>query len=169
MSYENENYQPIAKAAHKLWIIHACIGALITLGIAIGVYFILYQHLWIFGLVALEAIFSIIIMPAVEYRQWRYFIGADRIEIIHGIFFTNRALIPINRIQHLKIEQGILQKRFDLATVDLFTAGGTHQIKGLQYAVADEIVRKLNHIVSEETELAKTPGTERDRSNEDEA
>ena len=166
MNYGNENYQPIAKAAQKLWIIHACISALIILGIAIGIYFLLYTHIWIFGLVALEAIVTIIIMPAIEYRQWRYFIGADRIEIIHGIFFTKRTLIPINRIQHLKIEQGILQKRFDLATVDLYTAGGTRQIKGLQYAVADGIVRKLNQIVLEENKLKEIPVTERHMSNE---
>lgn len=169
MNYDNENYQPIAKAARKLWMIHACISALVVLGIAIGIYFILYTHIWIFGLVALDAIVTIIIMPAIEYRQWRYFIGEDRIEIIHGIFFTNRTLIPINRIQHLKIEQGILQKRFDLATVDLYTAGGTHQIKGLEYTVADEIVRKLNHVVLEENELKGTTATEREMSNEPEA
>jgi membrane protein YdbS with pleckstrin-like domain len=169
MNDNNESYQPIAKAAQKLWMIHGCISASIFLGIAIGVYFILYAHVWIFGLVALEAIAAIFIMPAVEYRQWRYFIGADRIEIIHGIFFTNRTLIPINRIQHLKIEQGILQKRFDLATVDLYTAGGIHQIKGLRYAVADEIARNLNRTVLEENERKVTPAAERDMSNEGEA
>ena len=169
MIYENEKYQPIEKAARKLWIIHACISALIVLGITIGIYFILYTHLWIFGLVALDAVVTIFIMPAVEYRQWRYFIGPDRIEIIHGIFFTNRTLIPINRIQHLKIEQGVLQKRFELSTVDIYTAGGTHQIKGLKYDTADEIVRKLNRIVLEENGWKETSGTEREQSNETEA
>lgn len=169
MNYENENYQPVAKAARKLWTIHACISALFVLGIAIGIYFIVYKHIWIFGFVALDAIITIIIMPAIEYRQWRYFIGEDRIEIIHGIFFTKRTLIPINRIQHLKIEQGILQKRFDLATVDIYTAGGSHQIKALQYAAADEIVRKLNHLVVEEDARKETPIIERKVSDEVEA
>lgn len=169
MNYDNENYQPIAKAAQKLWVIHACIRSVIFLSIAIGIYFLLYTHIWIFGLVVLEAIITITIMPAIEYRQWRFFIGADRIEIIHGIFFTKRTLIPINRIQHLKIEQGILQKRFDLATVDLYTAGGIHQIKGLQYAEADEIVRKLNQVVLEENERKETQVTEKEMSNEAEA
>lgn len=169
MNYNSENYRPVAKAARKLWTIHACISALIFLGIAIGIYFILYKHIWIFAPVALEAIITIAILPAVEYRQWRYLIGEDRIEIIHGIFFTKRSLIPINRIQHLKIEQGILQKRFDLATVDIYTAGGTHQIKAVLYMEADEIVRKLNHSVVEITQVNKTPVTEGDHSNEAEA
>ena len=169
MNYENENYQRVAKDARKLWTIHACISALLVLGIAIGIYFIVYKHIWIFGLVALDAIITIIIMPAIEYRQWRYFIGEDRIEIIHGIFFTKRTLIPINRIQHLKIEQGILQKRFDLATVDIYTAGGNHQIKAVLYAEADEIVRKLNHSVVEESERKGAPVTEGEVSDEVEA
>lgn len=158
----DEKYQPVAKDARKLWTIHACISALIILGITVGIYLIIYKHIWIFGLVALEAILTIIIMPAIEYRQWRYFIGEDRIEIIHGIFFTKRTLIPINRIQHLKIEQGILQKRFDLATVEIYTAGGRHQIKAILYAKADEIVCKLNHSVVEEIEQKETLVTERD-------
>lgn len=158
----DEKYQPVAKAARKLWTIHACISALFILGITIGIYFIAYKHIWIFGFVALEAIITIIIMPAIEYRQWRYFIGEDRIEIIHGIFFTKRTLIPINRIQHLKIEQGILQKRFNLATVEIFTAGGKHQIKAVLYTKADEIVCKLNHSVVEETEQKETTVIERE-------
>ncbi len=169
MNYENENYQRVGKDARKLWTIHACISAAIVLGISIAVYVILYQHIWIFGLVVLDAIISIIIMPAIEYRQWRYFIGEDRIEIIHGIFFTKRTLIPINRIQHLKIEQGILQKRFDLATVDIYTAGGNHQIKAVLYAEADEIVRRLNHSVVQETQGKEAVVTEREVSDEVEA
>ena len=169
MHFENENYQHVAKDARKLWIIHACISSAIFLSISITVYFVLYRHIWIFGLVALYAIIAIIIMPAIEYRQWRYFIGEDRIEIIHGIFFTKRALLPINRIQHLKIEQGILQKRFDLATVDIYTAGGNHQIKAVMYAEADEIVRKLNNSVVQETERKDAPVIEREVSDEVEA
>ncbi len=169
MNFDGENYRPVAKAARKLWTIHACIGALILLAIAIGIYFIFYKHIWIFGPVALEAIITAAILPAIEYRQWRYFIGEDRIEIIHGIFFTNRTLIPINRIQHLKIEQGILQKRYDLATVDIYTAGGIHKIKAILYSEADEIVRKLNHSVVEISQDGETPVKERAHSNEAEA
>ncbi len=169
MNYENENYHPVAKAARILWTIHASISTLFILGIAIGVYFILYKHIWIFGVVALEAIIAIIIMPAIEYRQWRYFIGEDRIEIIHGIFFTKRTLIPINRIQHLKIEQGIIQKMFNLATVQIYTAGGMHQIKAVLYSEADKIVCKLNYSVVDEMERKQTPFTEKEVLDEIEA
>ena len=62
-----------------------------------------------------------------------------------------------------------MQKRFDLSTVDIYTAGGTHQIKGLRYETADEIVRKLNQIVLEENGWKETPGTESERNNETEA
>lgn len=169
MISETENYQRVAKSARKLWTIHACISTLILLGIACGVYFIVYEHLWIFGLVALEAIFAIGIKPSIEYRQWRYLIGEERIELIHGIFFTQRTLIPINRIQHLKIQQGILQKRFDLASVDIYTAGGSHQIQALRYVEADGIVRKLNHFVVEEASQKEATVMEREVSNEAEA
>ncbi len=171
MRFENENYQHVAKDARKLWTIHACIGAFVVLIITMGVYFIVYKHIWIYVLTALYAIVSIIVMPAVEYRQWRYLIAEDRIEIIHGIFFTKRVLIPINRIQHLKIRQGVLQKRFNLSTVDIYTAGGAHEIEALLYDEADGIVRKLNHLVAEEglaedVGLKEAPAKEKEDSHE---
>lgn len=149
MNYESENYQHVAKAARKLWTIHAIIGVVFVALIATGIYIWVFKHFWIFGIVLLYGVIRIWIMPAIEYRQWRYLINEDRIEIIHGIFFTKRSLIPINRIQHLKIRQGILQKRFKLSTVDIYTAGGAHQIEALLYEEADFIVRKLNHLVVE--------------------
>lgn len=152
MNYENENYQHVAKVARKLWTIHAIIGVIFVGLVTMGVYFFAYKHLWIFGLVVLYGIIRIWILPAIEYKQWRYLINEDRIEIIHGIFFTKRILIPINRIQHLKIRQGILQKYFKLSTVDIYTAGGAHQIEALLYEEADHIVRTLNHLVVEKDE-----------------
>lgn len=169
MNDDTINYQRVAPAARILWIIHGCIGTFIILGIVIAVYAIVYHHIWIFGLAALEAVYAIGVKPAVEYRQWRYYIGEDRIEMIHGIFFVNHSLIPINRLQHLKIQQGILQRRFDLATVDIYTAGGSHQIHALRYAEAEEIVRKLNHLVAGEACIKEKHGTEGEVRNEEEA
>lgn len=163
---ENENYQHVSEDARKIWAIHACIGTLFFLGVAIGVYLTVFRHIWIYGVIALYAIITIFIMPSIEYQQWLYFIGEDRIEIIHGIFFKKRALIPINRIQHLKIQQGVIQKKFKLASVDIYTAGGNHQIKALVYEEADEIVRKLNHLVIEEVESKETPVIDKEGSHE---
>lgn len=169
MNDENQNYQRVAPAARKLWIIHGCIGTIVILSIVVAVYAIAYRHIWVFVLPALEAVYAIGLKPAIEYRQWRYHIGADRIEIIHGIFFTNHSLIPVNRIQHLKIQQGILQKRFDLATVDIYTAGGSHQIQALQYSEAEKIVLRLNHLVASEEFIKEMICTEGEVRNEEDA
>lgn len=166
MAYEKENYHHVAKAARWLWTIHACISTLVFLGIFTIVYLFVYKHISIYGIVVFYAIVKIIIMPAIEYRQWLYLINEDRIEIIHGIFFTKRVLIPINRIQHLKIRQGILQKRFNLSTVDIYTASGSHQIQALLYDEADGIVRRLSNIVVEETGSKEVMTQEKEPDNE---
>ncbi len=150
MKLEDNSYNHVAKTARTLWTIHACIGTAFVLAVETGVYILIYKQIWIFGIAVLYGIVNILVMPAIEYRQWRYMIGEDRIEIIHGIFFVKRILIPINRIQHLKIRQGVLQKRLNLSTVDIYTAGGSHGIEELLYSEADAIVRRLNHLVVEE-------------------
>ena len=150
---ETKTYHSVDPSATKLWRISGAIGTLVFIGIALFVYFVVYEHLWIFLIPLLIGIGPIFIFPAIEYRQWKYWIGDDRVEIIHGIFFVKRIILPINRIQHLKIRQGILQKQFDLASVDLFTAGGNHGIEALPMAVAEEIALHLNRVVVEEGEL----------------
>ncbi|MBK8518505.1 MAG: PH domain-containing protein [Saprospiraceae bacterium] len=42
-----------------------------------------------------------------------------------GIFFRSTLIIPFNRVQHCEIEQGPIDRFFNLSELSLFTAGGS--------------------------------------------
>lgn len=93
----------------------------------------------LFGSIEVFLIISLIVSPAIEYRQWQYLITEERIEIRHGIFFISTTVIPVLRIQHVTIEQWPLDRLFRLARVEISTAGGRFAIEGLTEKDADMI------------------------------
>lgn len=80
-------------------------------------------------------------------------------DIIHrqGVIFRNRTSIPFNRVQHCEINQGPIQRIFDLHTLQIFTAGGSNSdlsIPGLKGDKAQQIKEFIlkKTVEQEETE-----------------
>ena len=59
-----------------------------------------------------------------------------------GMFWRKQVLLPFNRVQHVEVASGPLQRRFDLATLKFYTAGGSSvdlAIGGLMSAEAERL------------------------------
>lgn len=59
-----------------------------------------------------------------------------------GLFWRKTVIVAFNRIQHVEVSSGPLQRKFGLASVKLFTAGGTSvdvRIDGLSKERAEQI------------------------------
>lgn len=95
---------------------------------------------------------SIFVYPPIEYIQWQYMIASDRIEIKKGIFYRTHTVIPISRIQHVTVTQGVLQRPFKLSTVQIHTAGDVMEIQELNTEVAEEICSRLQKRVNVKVE-----------------
>ncbi|RYG33623.1 MAG: PH domain-containing protein, partial [Chitinophagaceae bacterium] len=64
----------------------------------------------------------------------------------HGIIATKTVIIPYNRVQHVGLHEGFLSRMFNLAKVQVFTAGGNQsdiEIPGIAKAEADDIKHLL--------------------------
>jgi len=64
----------------------------------------------------------------------------------HGVIATTTIVIPYNRIQHVALHEGIISRYFKLATVQVFTAGGSSsdlEIPGIQKEEAENIKQLL--------------------------
>lgn len=83
------------------------------------------------------------IYPLIEYRQWKYMISDEKIEIIHGIFFIKRDIIPVIRIQNITVKQGPVYRRYGLYSVAIALASGTFEIVGLSFDTAEGIAEKM--------------------------
>lgn len=148
-------YKKINKNAVKSWYI----GRITFLLIFSAIYGLLIYNLvipkfnhitsLIYGLNIFTVILGIFLFlntflfPIIEYKQWKYIILDDKIEMIHGIFIRKRIIIPITRIQHLDIVQGPIYRIFGLATLSLNTAGAVHEIPALTLKEAEVISETL--------------------------
>ncbi|MBR2674044.1 MAG: PH domain-containing protein [Mogibacterium sp.] len=151
------DYKKPERAALTYWRIKQSIGLLITIGVLGAAAFIMCRFEFFeegtmartlatiaFALFLLAQILSVIILPAIEYKQWEYAIADDRVVIKHGIFFIEKSTIPIIRIQNVTTEQGPIQRLFGLYSVELALASGTFDIVGLNRETAEDISEKLN-------------------------
>lgn len=59
-----------------------------------------------------------------------------------GLYWRKTVMLAFNRVQHVEVSSGPLQRKFDLATVKFFTAGGSSvdlQVDGLTRERAGQV------------------------------
>ena len=79
------------------------------------------------------------VIPARKYQYWGYDMGTDRLRIVRGYMYHRDVVVPFGRIQHIDVDQGPIQRRYDLATLTVHTAGNqnsTVSLPGLLHAHA---------------------------------
>jgi uncharacterized protein len=78
-------------------------------------------------------------VPQRRYNRWGYDAGVDRLRIERGYLFYSDTVVPFGRIQHIDVDQGPIERRYDLATLSVHTAGthgSTITLPGLKNADA---------------------------------
>ncbi|WP_374407053.1 PH domain-containing protein [Pelagerythrobacter sp.] len=73
--------------------------------------------------VLLVAAFVVVRMPLRRYSARGYVMGEDRLRVVRGILFRSDTVVPFGRVQHIDVDQGPLERIYDLATLTLHTAG----------------------------------------------
>ncbi|MCY6483138.1 PH domain-containing protein [Clostridium aestuarii] len=153
------NYNKINKNAVKSWFI----GRMIFLSMFSVIYFIgMYKFLvpkygdisvikygidiLSIVLIGYLAIYTFV-FPIVEYKEWRYKICKDKIELINGVIIRQKTIIPISRIQHLDIQQGPIYRKFGMSSIEINTAGASHTLPALTNKEAEEISEKLKDMI----------------------
>lgn len=166
MNKENK----LSNNAIKSWMISRTIGLFVVLIIYGGLIFLApkFNILWfnnfldnnikiiniIFIIIILLLISGAYIEPFFEYKQWSYRINEEEIFFKEGVFFTRSVTIPIVRIQNIKLKEGPINRMFNLASVQIGTAGGEFEIPNLNKSEVEKIIeflrKKINENVKEE-------------------
>jgi len=153
------NYEKLDKNAILSWRIRRGISFIFLL-IIVGVGLLIMNNVgpdnkynkYIYistGLLLLYKLIGIVIYPIIEYKQWRYAITEDKVEIRHGIFFVTTTVIPIIRVQHITISRGPIYRKLGLSSVKIFLASGSFDIEGLLENTATVISESLKSSVME--------------------
>ncbi|WP_226035140.1 PH domain-containing protein [Aquibacillus saliphilus] len=128
----------IAVDAIKAWRLAACLWSVIPILVTIALFVLayLFDFSYWFGAIfiaisLIEIIISVIMIPSLRWKRWRYQVFDQEIYIQHGILIVSRTLVPMIRVQHVDTKQGPILKKYGLASLTISTAATTHEIPAL--------------------------------------
>lgn len=149
-----ETFEKLDPKAIKSWrlarIIRTAIFFAVTAGVLLLLFFVespravFIGFAAVLGLFCLYSLISTAVFPPIEYRQWGYRIEEDKVIIRHGLFFIDKTVIPMIRIQNVTTSQGPIDRRYGLCSVELAIASGSFEIKCLTAEKAEQLSLYLN-------------------------
>ena len=105
----------------------------------------------------LVVLFVSLVWPTIALPKRGYVIRDKDMLFRNGVVWRSVTAVPFNRIQHVETSNTPLDRKFDLATLQLFTAGGSSgdlKIDGLSARVAEQlrlyVLRKVGTSVEHE-------------------
>ncbi|MCY4171520.1 MAG: PH domain-containing protein [Bacteroidetes bacterium] len=93
------------------------------------------------GILLVLSLSWILVIPRLRYHYWRYELRDKDLCAIRGIYNRVHTIVPLRRIQHLDVEQDLIEENFNIARLVVHTAGTRSTdvvVPGLPY---DEAVR----------------------------
>ena len=147
IGYYNQGLTPLHPPQKSLIRIGMIIRSLFLLALALAAEIVLQVQLGVQpGMVlipvALFALLLVLVLPGRQYRRWGYDMGDQQLRVLRGFLWRTDTIVPFNRIQHIDVAQGPLQRLFGLSTLIVHTAG-THNsivaLPGLATADAEDM------------------------------
>jgi membrane protein YdbS with pleckstrin-like domain len=99
-----------------------------------------------FLVLAAAGFVSLVILPPIRFRVFWYAISPTEIDIQHGIIFIKRSVIPMHRVQSLRVERGPIADHYRMATLRISTAASTLSVSGLERPEADEVCTRISQL-----------------------
>lgn len=143
--WENIELEPLARAAPLPPFWRNCIpftvffAATTVTGITSPLPLLAYLEILLLGLVLF---FLLQWYTFTEHARRGVALREKDIAFKRGLFWHQHTLLPLNRVQHIEIHRGPIERRLGLSSLRLYTAGGSGvdlQISGLESERADRI------------------------------
>lgn len=83
-----------------------------------------------------------IFLKYIQFKKMGYIVREKDIIFRRGVLAINSTIVPYNRVQHVMINEGVIMRLYGLASLKIFTAGGSKSdlsIIGLKVENAMEI------------------------------
>jgi hypothetical protein len=88
--------------------------------------------------------------PERQYARASYTVGEDVIEIRRGVWWRHVIRVPRSRVQHTDVAQGPLERRYELATLVIYTAGTEHARVALEGLAHETALAIRDHLLPRE-------------------
>jgi uncharacterized protein len=150
------HYEKIQKNSFYVDLI---VLAIISLIVIIGAIFLVIfnetvRHYYFYLFSAIIVILSFMYLVDIKgFKHIGFALRSHDIIYKHGWLWRSIVAIPFNRIQHIEVHQGPIDRIFDLSSITLYTAGGSDvEIEGLSPEQAESIKA---YIMSKNQDLQK--------------
>lgn len=147
--FESVEFQKLLPNYWKVMLINRLI-ALLAFGMIFSVAYYLVEDLptqVVYGGIIFGILFLItFILARIAFLKKGFAFRDHDVLFKNGILATNTVIIPYNRIQHVALHEGVLSRYFGLATIEIFTAGGSSsdvKIPGIEKEQAENIKQLL--------------------------
>ena len=119
--------------------------------------FLLTQIVYLLAIPAFVALLTVIISRLIIRKALAKGVALREFDVAYrsGLFWRKTVIVAFNRVQHVEVSSGPLQRKFGLATVKFFTAGGSSvdlKVDGLSTERAEQmrafIANKIDDSIS---------------------
>lgn len=145
---------------HKNYLTVELVGTAIFWGvIGVSAFVIIHLNLWeapswlsyaLYGILFLLIVYSFVVIT-LGFKRKKYALRERDIIYQTGLFWRSYTVLPFNRVQHAEVQQGPIERMFDLSRLKIYTAGGSSSdmsIPGLSPAQSQSIKHFIIHQTS---------------------
>ncbi len=152
-----EEFNSLSKNYLKIILIRLAIFALfVTTGILAFIFFAgeeapFFVKLIMICVIAILLIYLVVI-TILGFAKKGYMVREKDISFKRGLIVYKQTSVPFNRIQHVEVNQGVLEKIYNLSSLKIYTAGGTSSdltIPGIAIETAHNLKAFLSEKISE--------------------
>ena len=143
---EAVKFEPLEKDYLWMRLIAWGITFLILLGVAVIFGFKSDVSFWITPAAVLALCLLTFFLEIRGFSIKGYALRQHDISYKSGLLFFSMTSVPFNRIQHCEVSQGPLGRLFDLATVKVYTAGGSTSDLSIGGIKKEEAHKLRDHI-----------------------
>src|SRR5699024_1823307 len=97
-------------------------------------------------IILINLLIGVVIIHVYRYKIFRYKLKENEIMIRNGLWFVSVVNIPLFRIQNVDTHEGILMRKYKLASLTLSTAGGNTEIKLINKDTATALKYKIKNV-----------------------
>jgi len=153
-SQTNAPQKRLSKSAVKVWFISDTIVNTIgftILGILLYLDYRFSWNEWIGWILVGITLISVLgaawsfITPFLLYKNWRYEVDEEFLQIKSGVLYEEHLLVPIPKIQSFATKQGPLLRKYGLCSISIETMGSSHSIPALSKEVAVKLRDQIAH------------------------
>lgn len=91
-------------------------------------------------------VWSVLIAAPRRWSRWAHAFTGTELHVASGWLTHAHTVVPVRRVQHIDLTQGVLERRYGLATLVLHTAGTVHARVALPGLAREEAERIRDEI-----------------------